>query len=391
MNRRDFLRLASASAASAAFGNLSFAAKKTGLPSPDSSGIEHVIVLMMENRSLDHIMGWLPGVNGVQAGLTYYDANGAAFSTHALAPDYQGCSHPDPDHSWEGGRVCFDDGLCDGWLRAGQNDDYAIGYYTAQDLPFLSGAAPAWTACSRYFAAIMASTWPNRIYQHAGVTDRLDNSQYPSTLPTIWDRLLAKGISARYYFSDFPFLGIWGPKYLPIMRTVDDFIADAAAGTLPAVYYVDPSFNGEDSGTSNDDHPHADIRAGETFMNRIYEAVVASPNFASTVFVINFDEWGGFFDHVAPDTAPDVDPRYQLRGFRVPCLLISPFARRGAIAHEIYDHTSILKMIEWRWGLDPLSRRDARANNLANALDFTRFDLSAPHFSVPDVVSVACP
>ena len=135
--------------------------------------------------------------------------------TRPLAPDFQGCGHPDPDHSFQGGRVEYDGGACDGWLRAGSNDGYAIGYYKNRDLAFLGRAAPQWTAMDRYFAAIMAETFPNRIYQHAAQTDRLTNTYDISVLPTIWDRLADKQLEGRYYYSDVPFLALWGTKYLP--------------------------------------------------------------------------------------------------------------------------------------------------------------------------------
>jgi phospholipase C len=111
------------------------------------------------------------------------------------------------------------------------------------------------------------------------------------------------------------------------------------------------------------------------------------------VLVVMFDEWGGFFDHVPPTTAPDADPNFALRGFRVPCVLISPMARRNQVySDEVFDHTSILRMIEWRWGLAPLTPRDAAANNLADALDFTtRPNLAAPYWPVPTVASLPCP
>ena len=144
----------------------------------------------------------------------------------------------------------------------------------------------------------------------------------------------------------------------------------------------------ENSAISNDDHPHVDIRNGEAFLNQVYQAVTSSPAWANTVLVINFDEWGGFFDHVPPplrpipltDKAAGSDGRI---GFRVPSLVISPFARRSYIATTQFDHSSVLKMIEWRWNLDPLSVRDATANNLATVLDFTRPDLNAPQYAVP--------
>src|SRR2546421_3203577 len=100
---------------------------------PAASGIEHVVVVMMENRSFDHLLGWMDGADGRQAGLRYPDRNGVLQKTHALAPDFQGCAHPDPDHSFGGGRVEYDGGACDGWLRAGANDDFAIGYYRKRE------------------------------------------------------------------------------------------------------------------------------------------------------------------------------------------------------------------------------------------------------------------
>jgi phospholipase C len=359
------------------------------LPPPETSGIEHVIVVMMENRSFDHFLGWLPGADGRQAGLSYFDRAGLLQTTHRLKPDFQGCGHPDPDHSYAGGRVEYNGGAVDGWLQAGANDTYALGYYRGKDLTFLGCAARRWTVCDRYFAAIMAETFPNRIYQHAAQTDRLSNTLAVSHLPTIWDRLAAAGLDGRYYFSDVPFLALWGVRYLPLARSLAAFLADAAAGTLPHVAFVDPRFIDEERGTSGDDHPHADIRNGEAFLASIYQAVTRSPAWPQTVLVVNYDEWGGFFDHVPPEAAP-IPPADQdagntdgLRGFRVPCLLISPFARRGYVSSLLFDHTSVLRLIEWRWQLAPLTVRDAGAQNLAQALDFSAPDFTAKQFRIP--------
>jgi len=388
ITRRSFLRGAAAAAAAVGAHRVSAPLTALATPKPQNTGIKHVIVLMMENRSFDHMLGWLPGADGRQERLFYPDRSGVLVPTYPLAPDYQGCGHPDPDHSWTGGRVEFDNGACDGWLLAGNNDAYAIGYYTEPDVRFLGAAAQAWTSFDRYFASIMAETFPNRFYQQCAVTDRLDNSTTPSRLPTIWDRLAERGLDGRYYFSDLSFLGLWGNKYVPIMRSYAQFLADCASGDLPHVAFVEPRFIGELEGVSNDDHPHADIRAGEWFMAQTYRAVINSPAWRHTVFVINYDEWGGFFDHVPPPTAADVDPDFELLGFRVPAILISPFARRRHVSSQTYDHTSILKLIEWRWNLPALSVRDANANNLADELDFsTKPDLSAPDFAVPQVIS----
>jgi phospholipase C len=369
---------------------------RSTLPDPETSGIEHVIVFMMENRSFDHFLGWLPGADGRQAGLTYVDAAGVPHQTYPLAPDFQGCRYKDPDHSYGGARVEYNGGACDGWLRA--NDVFSIGYYRQGDLPFLGRAVPDWTSFDQYFCAILGPTFPNRIYQHAGQTDRLDNSAALCSLPTIWDALAARGLVGRYYYGDLPFLGLWGAKYIPISCPIDAFYRDCAAGTLPNVAFVDGSFLQELTGTGADDHPYGDVRAGEAMMNRIYAAVTSSPAWSRTVLVINFDEWGGFFDHVAPSAAP-IPPADQaagntdgLRGFRTPTLLISPFALRSHTTHVLYDHTSVLRMIEWRWGLDPLTVRDATANNLADELDFTHVDLSPPPvYAVPAVTGAFCP
>jgi phospholipase C len=375
-----------------------------GLPqNPARSGIDHVVVVMMENRSFDHFFGWVPGADGRQAGLSYADRHGVRHPTYHLT-DYQGCSFNDPDHSYEGGRSEFNGGACDGWLHTSTNDRFCIGYYKAPDLAFYRHAATQWTVFDRYFSATMAETYPNRFYQHAGQSDRLHNngtgSTLPqvSTLPTIWDRLAEAGVSARYYAYDVPFTALWGPKYLPITGTYPEFLASAAAGTLPAVSYVDPKFLDEGSGSSADDHPHADIRAGQSFLNSIYRAVTTGPQWATTALVINYDEWGGFYDHVRPGTAPDQSKPLDrpgaamgLRGFRVPCTLISPRARRGFVAHNTYDHTSVLKMIEWRFGLEPLTRRDAAARNLAEVLDFAAPpNVTAPAYPVPSFVGSPC-
>jgi phospholipase C len=112
----------------------------SALPPPGSTGLEHVVVVMMENRSFDHLLGWLAGANGKQAGLTYPTPKGGRASTDHLT-DFQGCGHPDPDHSFEGGRTELDGGAADGWLPDTANDEYAIGYYTQRDLPFLGKAA----------------------------------------------------------------------------------------------------------------------------------------------------------------------------------------------------------------------------------------------------------
>ncbi|GAA2605386.1 alkaline phosphatase family protein [Actinomadura fulvescens] len=384
---------AAAEAGAAQTGAVSRRAPVSELPRPDESGIDHIVVVMMENRSFDHYLGWLPGADGRQAGLTFTDREGGEHATHHLKAPH-GCGFQDPDHSYAGGRVQLNGGKCDGWLRSGESDVFAIGYFEGPDLNFYGGAARDWTVCDRYFPAIMSSTFPNRIFQHAGQTDRINNAFEFSELTTIWDRLAAKKVPHKYYFSDVPFTALWGLKHLGISRHISEFYGDAARGRLPAVSFVEPGFVGElVPGLSEDEHPLADIRFGQHFLNKVYEAITNGPGWGRTLLVINYDEWGGFFDHVVPPEGPDPRPDLGtgLRGFRVPCLLISPRARRGAIAHEVYDHTSILKAIEWRWGLEPLSVRDAAARNIAEALDFaSEPNLHAPRYKAPRPITLGC-
>jgi phospholipase C len=403
VNRRTFLRSA-ASVSAAAFASAlsesrpAHAQLESLLPNPELSGIENIVVVMMENRSFDHLLGWMPNANGRQAGLSYPDNNGNLQPTQRLTY-YVGCSHPDPDHSYAGGRSEYDNGNMDGWLRTSTNDSFSIGYYEQADLPLFGTLALNFTTLCNYFPSILSSTFPNRVFQHAAQTDRLSNTLTISTLPTIWDSLQAAGVSCRYYYSNVPFLALWGTKYIGISSLIADFYADAAAGTLPAVSFVDPWLTILDDGLGNDDHPHADLRKGEIFLGNVVNALASGPNWSNTVLVINRDEWGGFFDHVVPPRviAPnnvdtDLVDGNALLGCRVPTILVSPFTRgnpaKPTINSLLYDHTSVLKMIEWRYGLAPLTARDASNDiaNLALALNF-----SAPDPSVPTLPVIAEP
>ncbi len=371
------------------------------LPKPEDTGIDHIVVLMMENRSFDHFLGWVPGADGRQTGLKFRDANGNLRETFDLAArgDFQGCGLGDPNHGYNGGRIHLNDGAMDGWLLTGPTadnpdvDDFPIGYYRGQDLPFFAGCAENWTICDRYFSGILAQTYPNRVYMHAGQTDRLSNTlpyaeADPSALTNIFDRLSAAGVEGRYYFHDLPFAGLWGVRALAYSSPIEEFRLRAATGTLPAVSYVDPVFLGEAPfGVSADDHPQADIRDGQAFMADIYETLRSSPNWERTLFVINYDEWGGFYDHVVPPVGPITEAEAALGtdgrlGFRVPCVLIGPRAKRGHVAHEQLDPNSILNFITWRWDLEPLGTpRDTWSLNLAHALDFS----GEPNTEAPEI------
>ncbi|MFI4982275.1 MAG: alkaline phosphatase family protein, partial [Nevskiales bacterium] len=363
------------------------------LPDPEASGIDHIVVVMMENRSFDHFLGWVPGADGIQAGRSFTDKAGKSFSSYDLAPNYQNCQLADPDHSYDGGHTEINGGKMDGFLLTQPNGDtFPIGYYTADSLPFYKGCAANWTICDRYFSGILAPTTPNRIYMHAGQTDRLSNTTTVSTLQTIWDSMLAAGRSVGYYYVDASYTAYWGSKYRGFSKkyTMSSFAADIAAGTLADLTYIDNVGTDlhEGLGLSMDDHPYADIRDGQAFLNGVYNAIRQGPHWASTLMIINYDEWGGFADHVTPPFGPMTAAEAALGndgrlGCRVPCIIIGPRARRGHVEHTQFDPNSILNLIAWRFGFAPLGARGSSAN-FAQALDFSSApNTDTPAFDVP--------
>jgi phospholipase C len=441
-SRRQFLLISAASSGLAITGtdllNQAVANASSTIRPHGSQGIRHIVILMMENRSFDHFLSWLPGADG-RNDLTFESiVDGNTYPNYPLAPDFQGCGYSDPDHSWEGWLVEYNYGKLDGFLwRPGAVADnpgvipakantFPIGYYTnfhpdgsrkaLPDLPVIGALAENYTTLDRYFCALAAETYPNRFYQHAGQTDRDHNSFVPSTLPTIWDQLSpipnTQGIpTGGYYYQDAPFLALWADpaiepgatfKYQAFMHPFSDANASTAAlssgtsfvtacqnHTLPNVSYIDPAFYNETTGTSGDDHPQGDIRLGERFIADAYHALADNGYLDDTVFIVTFDEWGGFYDHVPPpqvidDTNPAhvnhsgdgttptdgrLYPNYRQLGFRVPGIVVTNLAWPHRVVHEgPFEHCSSLALIESTFGLKSLTARDRHALNLGQVL-----------------------
>lgn len=387
-------------------------AASCGLPHPDNAPFDTVVVLMMENRSFDHMLGWLPGANGRQKGLSYVDENGTAHQTWPIAPDFQGCQYQDPDHTWKGIATQFADGHCDGFLKTRTDrslpaDLYPISYYGRTDLPIMAALAEGYTTFDNYFCSMLGPTWENRLYQLTGTTQvgmdevidhfpRNDAERPCSIQTTIFDRVRQAGLRTAYYYHGEPMTGLFQNKrYDDIAFTIDRFWEDARRGNLANVVFVDPDYtdDAEDRGTSNDYHHRGNLLVAEGFLAQVYNALKDSPQWGRMIFVLNFDEHGGFYDHVAPPRCEDdtvqtgVGPFPDLRrlGFRVPAIAMGPFAPRKIETAGPYEHCSILKMIEWRWGLEPLTLRDRTARNLAEALDFSarRSAVALPAFTSP--------
>ncbi|HEX5116867.1 MAG TPA: alkaline phosphatase family protein [Pseudonocardiaceae bacterium] len=434
LTRRTFLQLMGASTGLAVTGaDLLSQAVANASPARfphGSKGVENVVILMMENRSFDHFLGWLPGADG-RTDLTFPSPDGNTYPNYPLAPDFQGCGYSDPDHSWEGFLVQHNEGRNDGFLMRPTNpadnpgvtladaNTFPIGFYTnladghggphrkaVPDVPVIGALAENYTTLDRYFCSFAGETFPNRFYQHAARTDRDHNSTVLSTMPSIWDQLSpipnTQGVpTGGYFFRDSPFLALWGTKYFPFWHpfadgdqdalgipvTTPSFIDTVAAGNLPNVSFLDPAFNSEGNGTSADDHPLADIRLGERFIADAYHALSDAGYLDNTVFVVTFDEWGGFYDHVPPpkviddtdpatvshvgDTTTDGQsiPDYRQLGFRVPAIVVSNLAPARVVHHGPFEHTSTLKLIESTFGLSALTARDANAEDLGQVLE----------------------
>jgi phospholipase C len=358
LNRRKFLQISAASSGLAVTGtdllSRAVANASSTVTSAGSRGVRHVVILMMENRSFDHFLGWLPGADG-RHDLTYVSAvDGNTYPNYPLAPDFQGCGYSDPDHSWEGWLVEYNYGKMDGFLQRPTTpygypgvtlaaaNTFPIGYYSnlnadgtrkaLPDLPVTGALAEHYTTLDHYFCAFAGETYPNRFYQHAAQTDRDHNSEAPSTLPTIWDQLSpipnSDGIpTGGYYYRDAPFLALWASpaiepgatfKYQAFFHPFSDadastaalsagtsFVAACQNGTLPNVCYVDPAFDSGVTGTGGDDHPLSDVRLGERFIADAYHALADNGYLDDTVLIVTFDEWGGFYDHVRPPQVID--------------------------------------------------------------------------------------
>src|SRR4051812_21829422 len=226
--------------------------RRSPLPNPRNLPVDTFVVLMMENRSFDHYLGWMPEADGHQAGLSYVDKTGRRFSTRRIDHDFQGCGHPDPDHGWDGGRTQLNGGKCDGFLRSGENDIFSISYYAKGDLGFIQDAAQAFTTYDRFHCSLMGPTLPNREYMHAAQSfgqkenDLPPQTEYQTGFPddTIFNSCQKAGVTNRYFYNDVPVSALWGPPGLARSGPVSEYYARCASGTLPSVSFVDPNFAG---------------------------------------------------------------------------------------------------------------------------------------------------
>lgn len=365
--------------------------------------IDHIVVVMLENRSFDHMLGYLKREGGRQDvdGLTSSEVN---FHDGEPVPSARMASpmmNGDPCHEWD----CIEQqlsgnngGFVDNYARTvASHPEFIMHYYNAADVPVYDHLAREFSICDRWFCPIPGPTQPNRAYALAGTSDSLKFNFTPKQL------LTGSGFAGRTIFEMLPDTVSWkayshdisGLRFfkkfraalVPQINKVDKFFNHAKAGTLPNVSWIDPDFGiAVYAGPPNDDHPPHDIRHTQNFVSSVYNALLASPNWSKTLLIVTYDEHGGYYDHVSPRqfTPADSDPEFAKYGVRVPAFLISPWVGRqvayGSDTHGLqpqevlFDHTSILRTILRRFCTPPggavpnMTARVDAANDLSALL-----------------------
>jgi phospholipase C len=363
--------------------------------------IEHIVVLMLENRSFDHMLGYLSleagrsDVDGLKPGLSNKHKGNTYRIRHLQRTELT--KPEDPCH----GGGCTAEQISDGTM-GGFVSNYAksrpqaphpglvMAYYNGSDLPVYDHLAREFCVADRWFSSVPGATWPNRLYAVAGqAAGSKDGTRIPIyDLPSFVRHLERHKVSWRWYSHDVGTLRCSDSEfytgYLARFAYFDrrsllarrNFLDDAKDGKLPAVSWIDPNFVDVSfigpSG-SNDDHPPSDIKAGQELVLKVYSALVKSPNWGKTMLVITYDEHGGFYDHVPPPAAQDDRPAFRTYGVRVPALVVSPWTERASVSNVLYDHTSIIKTILLRFcmkngQIPDMGARVAHANHLGSML-----------------------
>ena len=409
------------------------------------SDIEHVVIMMQENRSFDHYFGTLRGVRGFGDGRNRKvfaqpdGAGGLVYPFHIDSAATGGGCTADPDHTWRSQHQSIADGENNGWITAhlpanGANAPTSMGYFDERDIPYYHALAKSFTICDRYFCSVMGATDPNRSYAMTGTIDPESEAGGPflsfgatdgpprfswTTMP---EQLEAHGVSWKIYsdpgstYTDGDNTVLFFTQYRSnptlaakgLQPTYTDFEAEAAGGNLPQVSWLI-------SPVGILEHPvQSTPPRGEYSISRVLAALTKKREaWAKTVLVITFDENGGFFDHVTPPLAPPGTPGEFLTpdplpeaaagiagpiglGPRVPTLIVSPFSRGGFVSSKVFDHTSTLRFLETRFGVEVpnLSQwRRETCGDLTSALNLAAPDPSLPKLPTPpqaDPAMIGC-
>jgi len=427
--RRDILQIASAASAFSALGPLTGAALAQ-TPNATLRDIDHFIILMKENRSFDHYFGTLAGVRGYgdprairpdgssifrQRDAVNPDGHVLPFRLNTLTTSAQQLH--DLSHSWEAQHIAWNQGAMDDWVAVHRGADgskagaLTMGYHTRADIPFYYALADAFTICDGYHCSVMGPTHPNRYYLMTGTIDPERKHGGPATnnngtaysWETYPERLDRAGISWRIYH-DVDDYGCNVCKYFTQFqnaprtsslwenamrnRTFETLLDDIRTGNIPQVTWIVPP-------STLSEHPDYLPAAGENHTHQVLKALWSNPRlWAKTALILNYDENDGQFDHVAPATPPPGTAQEYVEeepigiGFRVPCLVISPFSRGNYVCGTTLDHTSTLRLLEARFGVEIANLsawRRATCGDLTTAFAFDR----APRYDLPDLPETA--
>jgi phospholipase C len=389
-----------------------------GPPSRGSLGeIKHVVLLMQENRSFDHYFGTLAGVRGFNDPKAHKLWNGRSVFYQPDAENPSGYllpfhldtrassaqKIPSTSHAWAVQHEAWNRGQMNNWLPAhrkadGENGPYCMGYYTRTDIPFQFALAESFTLCDEYFCSVMGPTWPNRMFWMTGTIDpdgigggpKTNNEAPPGgfTWTTYAERLEEAGISWKVYqqednygcnvlenFKIFQQASKTSPLYKRGMLRGQEgqFEYDAINDKLPTVSWIIPT-------AFQSEHPDYMPADGAAFVASKIDAIAANPDvWAKTLFILNYDENDGIFDHVVPPNPPPGTPHEFVDGlpigggFRVPCLLISPWTTGGWVCSDNFDHTSALQFLENLTGVREPNISEWRRQTFGNMTSALRF------------------
>ncbi|WP_345634763.1 alkaline phosphatase family protein [Rugosimonospora acidiphila] len=392
------------------------------------SDIKHIVMLMQENRSFDHYFGTLSGVRGFDDPNALKLPNGKSvfYQPDSVNPDgYLLPFHldtkstsaqaiPSTSHAWNVQHQAWNNGKMDSWLPAHRTADkangpYVMGYYTRQDIPFQFALADAFTICDNYHCSMMGPTWPNRMYWMTGTCDPDGENGGPITSniapaggytwTTYAERLEAAGVSWKVYseaddygcnmlknFKNFQEASTDSPLYQKGIASAPrgSFEYDAINDNLPQVSWIICT-------STESEHPDYMPAAGAAYVASKIGAIAANPEvWAKTLFILNYDENDGLFDHVVPPTPPAGTPNEFISGqpvgggFRVPCILISPWTAGGWVASEPFDHTSCIRLLEEWTGVKEPNISDWRRETFGDLTSALRMNGKAKAPVLPD-------
>ncbi len=388
----------------------------------DGDPIEHIVVLMLENRSFDHSLGALQphfaakgiamdGIDPSQPPRRNFVQAGPPFEQRVLTPPHMQASLSMPDPMHEASNVKLQLGGPNAYFvldyaltypkSARLQRELIMNYHAAGALPALHTLATSFTVCDRWYSSVPGPTWTNRFFAHSGTS--LGRVEMPKGVfepnlhlynqDTIYDRLNEKDIPWRIYYGDIPHSLLLTHQLKPSnawrYSRFSNFTKDAAgpAAEFPAFVFIEPSYMGEDA---NDDHPPHDVMRGQRLIASVYNTLRKNEElFRSTLLVVTYDEHGGFYDHVAPPAAVPPDQytyEYDFKrfGVRVPAVLVSPWVDAN-VSSTPFDHTSILRYAIDKWGLGPLGNRTAAAQSIGSAIRRT----GNPRRDIPSALSVS--